>query len=69
VLTEVDKYTALRPLRCNGRDYGVGEVIEEAGSWTRIESWVRAGRVAHVRVLTVTPNADGARTPTPARTG
>ena len=35
-------YVALRRFSCNGNDYKPGDVVPEASTWSRIETWVRA---------------------------
>lgn len=36
-------YVARKPMRVAGRMVRAGDVVPEAGSWPRVESWVRAG--------------------------
>lgn len=36
-------YVARKPMRIGERMIKVGDVVPEAGSWQRVESWVRAG--------------------------
>lgn len=36
-------YVARKPMRIGDREIRVGDVVPEAGSWPRVESWVRAG--------------------------
>jgi hypothetical protein len=38
-------YRALRPLVVADKQYKIGDVVPDAASWPRIESWVRAKRV------------------------
>jgi len=35
-------YVACRSFSCNGNDYKPGDVVPEANSWARVDSWVRA---------------------------
>lgn len=36
-------FVAARPMKRNGVSIKIGDVIEDAASWPRLESWVRAG--------------------------
>lgn len=42
-------YVARKTLRLNGRLIKPGTVVPEAGSWPRVESWVRAGYIDLVK--------------------
>jgi hypothetical protein len=37
------KYVARKSMQIGGRKIRVGDVVPEAGSWPRVESWIRAG--------------------------
>lgn len=36
-------YVARKPMRIGERMIKVGDLVPEAGSWPRVESWIRAG--------------------------
>ena len=36
-------YVARKSMQIGGRKIKPGEVVPEAGSWPRVESWIRAG--------------------------
>jgi len=36
-------YVARKPMQIGSRKIKPGETVPEAGSWPRVESWVRAG--------------------------
>lgn len=38
-------FVAARPMKRNGVTIRVGDVIADAASWPRLESWIRAGYV------------------------
>lgn len=40
---EGPRYVARKPMQIGGRKIKVGEVVPEAASWPRVESWVRSG--------------------------
>lgn len=42
---EGPRYVARKSMQIGGRKIKVGEVVPEASSWPRVESWVRAGYI------------------------
>lgn len=40
---EGPKYVARKSMQIGGRKIRIGDVVPEAVSWPRIESWIRAG--------------------------
>lgn len=36
-------YVARKPMQLGGRKIKIGDVVPEAGSWPRVESWIRSG--------------------------
>lgn len=43
VSSDVPVYVARKPMRIGDRKIRIGEVVPEAGSWLRVESWLRGG--------------------------
>ena len=41
-------YRALRPLVVGDKQYKPGDVVPEAATWTRVESWINARRIKKV---------------------
>jgi hypothetical protein len=37
------KYVARKPMQIGSRKIKIGDVVPEAGSWPRVESWIRSG--------------------------
>lgn len=37
------RYVARKAMQIGGRKIRVGDSVPEAGSWPRVESWIRAG--------------------------
>jgi hypothetical protein len=37
------QYVARKPMQIGGRKIKIGDLVPEAGSWPRVESWIRSG--------------------------
>jgi hypothetical protein len=43
-------YIARKPIKIGAKKFKIGDVVPEANSWTRVESWVRSGYLDVVEV-------------------
>jgi hypothetical protein len=43
VVTGGVTYIARKPIKIGAKKFKIGDVVPEASSWTRVESWVRSG--------------------------